>query len=168
VTSGVQSVPERWAIGIHGGAGSITDVKSIPARLGAFEEILRAGQDMLEAGGSAIEVVTEVVSLLEDCPYFNAGHGSVLTSLETVEMDAGIMDGKTMHGGGVAACSRVKNAVKLARVVCEDTPHVLIAGPACDLLAEKHGLEMADFEYFAIPVRRTHSLFKPTSHSTAF
>jgi len=145
--------PECWALAIHGGAGSITHLKSIPARLAAFEDILRNGTERLEAGESALDVATHITSLLEDCPFFNAGHGSVLTAQETFEMDAGVMDGCTMYGGGCAACTKVKNPVKLARAVCENTPHVLIAGPSADRLAVKYGLETADYEYFATEER---------------
>ena len=99
--------PERWAMAMHGGAGSIRHVQSIPLRLAAFEEILKTGTEMLQREESALDVATHVTSLLEDCPYFNAGHGSVLTSKETFEMDAGVMDGKTLYGGGCAACSKV-------------------------------------------------------------
>ena len=120
---------QEWAIAVHGGAGTITDMTSIPARLKAFNKILSAGTSMLEAGATATDTAVHVVALLEDCEYFNAGRGSVLTSMATFEMDAGFMDGQTLTGGGVAGASRVKNPIKLAKIVAEETPHVLIVGP---------------------------------------
>eukprot|EP00656_Telonema_subtile_P052713 TRINITY_DN7420_c0_g1_i14.p1 TRINITY_DN7420_c0_g1~~TRINITY_DN7420_c0_g1_i14.p1 ORF type:complete len:387 (+),score=38.29 TRINITY_DN7420_c0_g1_i14:180-1340(+) len=145
--------PEEWAFALHGGAGTISDRASVPKRLIEFRQILQKGKERLQGGAKATDVATEVVVLLEDCPFFNAGRGSVLTAEETFEMDAGFMDGATGEGAGVATCSIVKNPVKLARVVSEKTSHCLVVGSAADALATAHGLETADRDYFLVQER---------------
>jgi beta-aspartyl-peptidase (threonine type) len=72
---------------------------------------------------------------MEDDPIFNAGKGSALTCLGTVEMDAAIMDGEQLSAGAVALVRRVKNPIRLARIVMENTDHVLLAGEAAEKLA---------------------------------
>lgn len=84
---------------------------------------------MLEAGESALDVVTEAVRLLEECPLFNAGIGSVFTRDETHELDACVMDGVTLKAGAVAGVSHLRNPVLAARLVMEASPHVLLTGP---------------------------------------
>ena len=91
--SGVERKPGGWALAVHGGAGAITNMSSIPLRKAAFHEIVEAGKKMLEEGYAAVDVVQHVVEKLEDCKYFNAGRGSVMTHDGTFEMDAIIADG---------------------------------------------------------------------------
>ncbi len=90
-------------IAIHGGAGAITRAKLSPEQekcyIDALYAIVETGQRMLEAGESALDVVTEAVRLLEECPLFNAGIGSVFTRDETHELDACVMDGITLKAG---------------------------------------------------------------------
>lgn len=64
---------------------------------------------------------------LENHPNFNAGKGSVLTTVGTVEMEACIMDGKTKKCGAVSGLTTVVNPVSLARLVMEKTPHIYLA-----------------------------------------
>jgi hypothetical protein len=118
----------EWAIGIHGGAGEIKDVKSIPNRLLALRKILDHGVDMLKKGDTAVDVACAVTVLLEDCIYFNAGRGSVYTHNSTQEMDAAIMDGSNLGAGACACVSRMKNPILLARKIMEQTKHVLLVG----------------------------------------
>ena len=118
----------EWALGIHGGAGEIKDVKSIPDRLDALRKILDYGADMLKRGETALDVASAVTVLLEDCIYFNAGRGSVYTHNGTQEMDASIMDGSDLRSGACACVSRMKNPILLARRIMEQTKHVLLVG----------------------------------------
>jgi beta-aspartyl-peptidase (threonine type) len=92
--------------------------------------------------------VQAAVECLEDCPLFNAGRGSVLTSEGRVEMDASIMSGADLRAGAVAVVSGVRHPVALARVVMEETPHLLIAGSGAERLAEQHGLELCEDDWF--------------------
>ena len=96
---------------------------------------------MLAAGGSAMDGVEAAIIALENNPCFDAGYGSVLTLDSKVEMDAVIMDGKTLNAGAVACVSSVRNPISLARKVMEKTNHVLIVGAGADKFARKMGFD---------------------------
>lgn len=108
----------------------------------ALSEIVAAGQAILAQGGSALDAVTEAVRLLEECPLFNAGKGSVFTHQGTHELDACVMDGRTCDAGAVAGVSRIRNPVLAARAVLENSEHVLFATEGAEQFAAAHGLEM--------------------------
>ncbi|WP_374518430.1 isoaspartyl peptidase/L-asparaginase family protein [Undibacterium squillarum] len=137
---------------IHGGAGTILRTQISAAQeaacRSALEAILRAAQQCLSAGGSALDTVELAVSLLEDCELFNAGKGSVYTAAGTHEMDAAIMDGRQLAAGAVAGVSRLRNPVRAARLVMEKSPHVLLAGAGAEAFAREHGAEFAEPSYF--------------------
>ncbi|MBS0856774.1 MULTISPECIES: isoaspartyl peptidase/L-asparaginase [unclassified Tatumella] len=147
----------KTAIVIHGGAGTITRSALSPEKeqqyRQALQEIITAGQDILTAGGSATDAVTEAVRLLEECPLFNAGKGSVFTHQGTHELDACLMDGRTRQAGAVAAVSRVRNPVLAAKAVLEHSPHVLLAGPGADDFAAAQGLEMVSKDFYSTAER---------------
>lgn len=137
---------------IHGGAGTIRREEMDPGREAAHCDALlaalAAGDAVLRAGGPAVEAVRAAVLSLEDCPLFNAGHGSTFTAAGTIEMDAALMDGATGQAGAVAGVTRIRNPVLAAEAVMRGTPHVLLAGAAADAFAEAAGLAMAPPEYF--------------------
>lgn len=108
---------------------------------------------MLEAGESALDVVTEAVRLLEECPLFNAGIGSVFTRDETHELDACVMDGVTLKAGAVAGVSHLRNPVLAARLVLEKSPHVLLIGEGAENFAFSHGMARVDNDLFSTPER---------------
>ena len=123
-----------YRIVVHGGAGFWrSDIRL--ARIGV-QEAAQEGSRLLASGGSALDAVERAVSVMEDDPIFNAGRGSALTCMGTVEMDAAIMDGRQLSAGAVAMVRRVKNPVQLARLVMENTDHVLLAGPTAERLAK--------------------------------
>jgi L-asparaginase / beta-aspartyl-peptidase len=140
------------ALAIHGGAGTILRSLMTPELereyRGWLEDALNAGWAILEKGGTAMDAVEAAVVSLEDFPLFNAGRGSVFTHEGKNEMDAAIMDGATLRAGAVAFVRNVKNPVKLARLVMQRTPHVLLAGRGADQFAVETGVEMADDAYF--------------------
>jgi len=144
-------------IAIHGGAGTISRAAMDPAKEAeynaALHAVLQAGQRVLAAGGSALDAATEAVRLLEDCPLFNAGHGSVLTHAGTYELDAAVMDGATLGAGAVACVRRVRNPVLAARAVMEKSEHVLFAGDGAEAFAEAQGLELVGPEYYYTQAR---------------
>lgn len=74
---------------------------------------------------------------MENVPQFNAGRGSVLTNKGTVEMEASIMDGSTKNCGAVSGLKTVVNAVSLARLVMEKTPHVYLAFDGAEEFAKE-------------------------------
>jgi len=113
-----------------------------------LETALRAGWNVLQSGGSALDAVEGAVSSLEDFPLFNAGRGSVFTHDGRQEMDACIMDGSRLRAGAVAAVERVRNPVRLARLVMEKTAHVLLAGDGAVEFAHQEGVQFEPDEYF--------------------
>lgn len=144
-------------IAIHGGAGAITRAKLSPEQeiryVDALSAIVETGQRMLEAGESALDVVTEAVRLLEECPLFNAGIGSVFTRDETHELDACVMDGNTLKAGAVAGISHLRNPILAARLVMEKSPHVLMTGAGAEAFAVEQGMETVPAETFSTPER---------------
>ena len=140
------------AIVIHGGAGRIS-----PASLMKFGEAnyrrtltnsLKAAQTILNQGGRSLDAVEAAIGILEDSPLFNAGKGAVFTSAGENELDASVMDGETMKAGAVGGVTVVKNPIKAARAVMEQTPHVLLTGDGADEFAKSAGLEIVDRQYF--------------------
>ena len=147
----------KAVIAIHGGAGAISRAQmSLQQELRyieALSAIVETGQKMLEAGESALDVVTEAVRLLEECPLFNAGIGAVFTRDETHELDACVMDGNTLKAGAVAGVSHLRNPVLAARLVMEQSPHVMMIGEGAENFAFAHGMECVSPEIFSTPLR---------------
>jgi L-asparaginase / beta-aspartyl-peptidase len=146
-----------YALAIHGGAGSLQ--RTLPSERDAeyrhgLAAALNAAQRILEQDGSALDAVETAVSALEDHPLFNAGRGAVLTIDGAVELDAAIMDGRTLRAGAVAQLRRVRNPVQLARRVLEQSPHVFLVGGGAERLAIECGFALVDPEYFITDERR--------------
>jgi beta-aspartyl-peptidase (threonine type) len=146
------------ALGIHGGAGVLTRERTTEEtgrsyRL-ALQTALRAGHAVLERGGSALDAVMQAVCVLEDCPLFNAGRGSVLTSEGEVEMDAAIMDGADLRAGAITLVRRVKNPIQLARAVMDHSGHVMLAGEGAERFGRERGVAFESLEYFVTARRR--------------
>ncbi|KAL5539553.1 hypothetical protein UlMin_045284 [Ulmus minor] len=143
-----------WAIALHGGAGVITPSLPPERRLPreeALRHCLQIGVEALKAGKSALDVVELVVRELENNPHFNAGRGSVLTTEGTVEMEACIMDGNTKNCGAVSGLKTVVNAISLARLVMEKTPHIYLAFDGAEAFAREQGVETVDSSHFVTP-----------------
>lgn len=140
-----------WAIAIHGGSGTIRDTAPEEEQARYRESLSRAlaiGAEILEAGGDALDAVEAAVRALEDDPLFNAGRGGVPNEDGHFELDASIMDGRTLDSGGVGAVRFVRNPVSLARRVMEDTPHRLLAGDGALRFAREAGEPLEDDDYF--------------------
>ena len=99
-------------------------------------------------GGSSIDAVEATIRVMEDSPLFNAGKGAVFTHDGKNELDAAIMDGKTMKAGSVAGVTIIKNPISAARAVMEKSKHVMLIGRGAELFATKAGLEIVDPSYF--------------------
>src|SRR5471030_1110163 len=142
----------RPVIAIHGGAGAITRAAMSAEKeqryLQALEEVIAGGQAILAAGGSALDAVTEAVRLLEECPLFNAGRGAVFTHQGTHELDASIMDGRTLDAGAISCVNHIRNPILTARKVLELSPHVMFTGAGAENFAREHGQEMVGADYF--------------------
>jgi len=130
-------------ITVHGGAGKAHPIHSRPS----LETVKKATQqsfDLLKNGGTAVESVTEAVAFLEDSGLFNAGAGSALNIKKQVEMEAGVMDGKTLAAGAAGLLTDVRNPVRVARLVMEKTDHVFVVGRGAEDLARAFKLEKRD------------------------
>lgn len=147
----------KAVIAIHGGAGTIVRASmasDAEARYHAeLRAVLVAAQRVLADGGSALDAVTQAVRLLEDCPLFNAGHGSVFTSAGTHELDASIMDGRTLEAGAVSCVKRVRNPIVAARHVLEYSEHVMFTAEGAEAFAQAQGLEFVDPSHFHTDAR---------------
>ncbi len=147
----VVEVP-RWSIAIHGGAGVIARASLTPEKEAAYraglDAALRAGGDVLDRGGAALDAVAAAVRVLEDNPLFNAGRGAVFTADGHNELDAAIMDGGSLRAGAVAGITRTRHPIDLARAVMEHSPHVLLSGAGADRFSLEQGLEQVDPRWF--------------------
>lgn len=142
----------NYCIAIHGGAGTLvkgqmTDDKEQAYRA-ALDRALEHGYTVLDSGGTAMEAVEEAVKHLEDSPLFNAGRGSVFTATGTHEMDASIMDGKSLKAGAVTTITGVKNPIALAHDVMKHTEHVFLAGDGAMAFAKSLGYIVEPPAYF--------------------
>jgi beta-aspartyl-peptidase (threonine type) len=141
-----------YALVIHGGAGTITRDRMTPELEAAYSEklteSLRAGQAILEKGGSALDAVSAAIVIMEDSELFNAGRGAVFTNEGRIELDAAIMDGRTHDAGAVAMVTRVKNPIRLAREVMESSRHVLLAGQGAEEFARERKIELVSPTWF--------------------
>jgi beta-aspartyl-peptidase (threonine type) len=118
-----------WTIVVHGGARSIATADRALFAEGCREAAALGGQ-MLAAGGSALDAVEAAVRVLEDLPQFNAGTGSVRNCEGYVEMDAAVMDGRTLALGGVGALQGARHPVSVARALLDETPTLLVGAGA--------------------------------------
>lgn len=147
----------KAVIAIHGGAGAISRAQMTQARereyVAALSAIVDSGQKMLAAGASALDAVTESVRLLEECPLFNAGIGSVFTHDQTHELDACVMDGYSLQAGAVAGVKHLRNPVLAARLVLEESPHVLLIGEGAEKFAASRGMALVENESFSTTER---------------
>ena len=147
----------EYAIAIHGGAGSNPKRFSDAAnqqRRAALEKALQIGVDVLKSGGSSLKAVEKVVLFLEDDSQFNAGKGAVFNAAGGHELDASIMDGKTLQCGAVAGVWTVKNPISLARMVMTDTRHIILAGSGAEEFATKMKVPRVEVTYFDTPAKR--------------
>ena len=137
---------------IHGGAGSIYKGRFTEAEENAYidkmTEALKAGKEILEKGGSSLDAVESAIRMMEDDSLFNAGKGAVFNELGKNEMDASIMDGKTLNAGAVAGVHTIKNPITAARKVMTNSKHVMLVGEGAEIFARKQGVQMEDPSYF--------------------
>ncbi len=142
----------RLGFVIHGGAGVVKKGSLTPEQEKAYrdklQEAVLAGYKALQAGKSALDAVEIAIRILEDSPLFNAGKGAVFTHDGKNELDASIMDGKTLAAGAVAGVHRVKNPITLARAVMEKSPHVMMVGDGAEKFAAEQKMELVDPKYF--------------------
>jgi len=151
-TAQSQAGPRKWAVVVHGGAGVIEKSSMTPEAEAGYRagitEAINAAAAVLDKGGSSVDAVEAAIKLLEDNPMFNAGRGAVFAADGTNQLDAAIMDGKTMQAGAVADVQRTRHPISLARAVMEKSPHVMLVGQGADEFAAEEHLEQVPPSFF--------------------
>jgi len=143
-------VPTNPVLVVHGGAWAIPD-DMVEAHLNGVRNATAAGWRALEHGGSALDAVEEAVVAMEDDETFDAGRGSFLNRDGKVQLDAFIMDGSTLRGGGVGCVERLRNPVRAARKILSDSPHVYFVAEGAERFAAEHGVALCRNEDLVIP-----------------
>lgn len=148
---------QAYAIAIHGGAGTIDKSKMSKEKRVAYETKLKQARDtgyqLLAAGESSQAAVIAAIQILEDSPLFNAGKGAVYTFDGEHELDASIMNGKTLNAGAVSGVKTVKSPIALAEEVMENSVHVMLSGEGAEVFAKQQGLALVDNHYFDTDAR---------------
>ncbi|MDR6196860.1 isoaspartyl peptidase/L-asparaginase [Siphonobacter sp. SORGH_AS_0500] len=144
--------PSKITLVLHGGAGTITRQNMTPEKEKAYRETLnlalQTGYDVLKKGGTSLDAVEATIHVMEDSPLFNAGKGAVFTHEGKNELDAAVMDGKTLKAGAVAGVTTVRNPISAARAVMEKSEHVMMIGKGAETFAKEKGLTIVDPSYF--------------------
>lgn len=150
--------PGNVAIVIHGGAGTILPENMTDEQEAAYRSAMRmalnTGHDVLTSGGTSTDAVVAALQTMEDSPLFNAGKGAVFTSENTVELDASIMEGRTRNAGALTGVKHIKNPIALARLIMDESVHVMMAGQGAENFARDHDVTFVDNEYFYTERRR--------------
>jgi beta-aspartyl-peptidase (threonine type) len=141
-----------FGLAIHGGAGTLPRTEMGGERELGYRAGLAAALDegiaVLQAGGSSLDAITRAIVSLEDNPLFNAGRGSVFTLDGGNELDASIMDGRTLKAGAVCGVTHIKNPIELARTVMEHSEYVMLSGAGAEEFALSRGVALVPRSYF--------------------
>ena len=150
--SGTALAADDFRLVIHGGAGNIVEGRFSPEEEKAYHEglqaALKAGYEVLNRGGTSVEAVKAAINQMELNPIFNAGRGAVFTNEGKNELDASIMDGKTLTAGAVAGVTNVKHPVNCADLVRTKSPHVMMASKGAEKFCAANGAEIVDPKWF--------------------
>ncbi len=153
--SAIQAAPapqaaRNFALVVHGGAGDYSRMtpEQVEARRSVMTKAIQAGYVILARDGSSLDAVEATIRVMEDSGLFDAGRGSYYTREGVPELDAAIMDGRTLRAGAVASVKRVANPIHLARLVMEKTKHVLLVGSGAEEFAQSQGIELVSPFYF--------------------
>lgn len=159
--------PTNVVMVVHGGAGSIEETDMTTQEEEQYRakltEALEAGYAVIQDGGASREAVVEAISLMEHARLFNAGRGAVFTSQGTVEHDASIMEGDTRNAGAVAGTKHIQHPIQAARLVMEESRHVMLAREGAEEFALSQGMELVPNSYFYTPERKERFLRNLTS-----
>lgn len=147
-----QTDEKTFGLVVHGGAGYIYKGRYSESEENAYksklQEAIDTGYAVLQRNGNALDAVEKTIHILEESPLFNAGIGSVMTSEETVELDAAIMDGSNLKAGAVAGIKHIKSPISLARMVMDKSPHVFMIGEGAEKFGIENGMERVENSYF--------------------
>jgi len=146
-----------FGLAIHGGAGTLPRAEmggEIERKYrSGLAAALDAGYAVLQRGGTSLDAVTRSVTVLEDNPLFNAGLGAVFTYDGGNELDAAIMDGRSLKAGAVCGVTHIRNPIELARTVMEHSEYVMLSGAGAEEFALSRGFTLVPRSYFYTPER---------------
>lgn len=152
VSNNVLSAEVPFAIAIHGGAGTIEKSKFTPKEEQAYRakltQAVEAGYKVLEQGGESLDAITAAIQVMEQSTYFNAGRGAVYTYDGSHELDASIMDGRNRQAGAVAGVKHVESPINLARLVMDNSVHVMLSGQGAEEFAKEQGIPLIENNLF--------------------
>jgi len=152
VSNNALSAEVPFAIAIHGGAGTIEKSKFTPKEEQAYRakltQAVEAGYKVLEQGGESLDAITAASQVMEQSTYFNAGRGSVYTYDGSHELDASIMDGRNRQAGAVAGVKHVESPINLARLVMDNSVHVMLSGQGAEEFAKEQGIPLIENNLF--------------------
>jgi L-asparaginase / beta-aspartyl-peptidase len=142
----------NYSLALHGGAGAKLGVDYLVVEA-HLEELANQGQNLIETGVAAIDVVEKMVREMESSGFYVAGKGSVPAMNGQVELDASIMDGTSRKAGAVAAIRDVVYPVSAARAVMDNSHSVMLVGEGANEFAALHKLALVtDPEnYYVLP-----------------
>ena len=143
-------LPTNPVLVVHGGAWAIPD-DMVEAHVSGVRNAAATGWRALERGASALDAVEEAVVVMENDETFDAGRGSFLNRDGKVQLDAFIMDGATLRGGGVGGVERLRNPVRAARKILSDSPHVYFVAEGAERFAAEHGIALCRNQDLIIP-----------------
>jgi L-asparaginase / beta-aspartyl-peptidase len=146
----VAQTARHFTLVIHGGEGDFRAMppEDVAAERATLKEAMEVGYRILNRGGTSLDAVEAAIRIMEDSGHTNSGRGGVYTRDGVPELDAAIMDGRTLAAGSVASVKRVKNPISLARLVMEKTPHVMLIGEGAERFAQSQGVPMVTPFYF--------------------
>jgi beta-aspartyl-peptidase (threonine type) len=154
--------PSDVVLVVHGGAGSIEEVDMTDEEAEAYRakltEALRAGYEVIQNGGSSLDAVEAAIKPMEASRMFNSGRGAVFTNAGTVEHDASIMEGETRKAGAIAGTKHIAHPIEAARLVMEESPHVMLARQGAEEFALTQGMDLVPNDYFYADERRARFL----------
>ncbi len=143
-------MPKQPTLLVHGGAWAIPD-NMVEAHLHGVRNASQAGWRVLQAGGSAVDAIEASIIVMENDETFDAGRGSFLTRDGRVQLDALMMDGRTLRAGGVGCVGHIRNPILAARKVLDESLHVYLVGQGAEVFAQEHGIDLCANAELVIP-----------------
>ncbi len=148
-------MPTNPVLVVHGGAWAIPD-DMVEAHLQGVRNATAAGWHTLERGGSALDAIEAAVAVMEDDETFDAGRGAFLNRDGRVQLDALMMDGRTLRAGGVGCVEHIRNPIHACRKILDESPHVYLVGAGAEAFAQEHGTSLCPNEELVVPREVAH------------